>query len=287
MNEISSSNGGEQLTYLYINGYVKVDFPSKGLKKEFERCLLSLGDKGEKRQFLPVTTNKVQAPLTDNIEQQLYELVSKPSYRYIARSMTWRFTNSYGHEIYNLTPTESQLNALISAIKPRKNTLARPMVLVGYSQASLASRLPNVDVRRLTKVSPSSIIKSIKATMPNIDVDKLKLIVAEILSLSTNSGDNDQDRALNYILYQNLAIYSRTYGILYDEAGGSSQSAPNARLMNIQVLPLISGDRHVVKVVFEYHNANGGGSQHWYSAVDVTDEYPFLLESFERFLPRY
>ncbi|MCL1124966.1 cyanobactin maturation protease PatG family protein [Shewanella surugensis] len=286
MNEIPTVSGADQLTYLYLNGYVKADFPSKGLRKEFERCLLSLDEKGNKQQFLPVTSAQAPETSNDHIEKQLYELVSKPSYRYIARQMTWKFTNRYGHEIYCLTPTESQLSALILAIKPRKNKLSRPMVLVGYSQASLASRLPNVDVKRLTKVSPCSIIKSIKGTMPNIDVDKLKLIVSEILSLSTNRGDNDQDRALNYILYQNLAIYSRTYGILYDEEGGC-QSAPNARLANIQVLPMMSGDRHVVKVVFEYQNTHGGGSQSWYSAVDVTDEYPFLLGSFERFLPRY
>ncbi|WP_298769920.1 hypothetical protein [uncultured Shewanella sp.] len=285
MNEITPNSGDGQLTYLYINGYIKADFPTKGLKKEFERCCQCINDEGEKHQFLPAKESTVAKQSTDEFKQQLYDLVSKADYRYIARLMTWRFTNSYGHDIYNLTPTESQLPAMIAAIKPKKNKLAKPMVLVGYSTPHVNGELPTVDVRRLTKVSPSSIIKSIKATMPNIDVDKLKLIVAEILSLSTNSGDNDQDRALNYILYQNLAIYSRSYELLHGEGTGG-QALANARLMNIQVVPLQSGDRYVVKVIFEYQSTQGG-TQYWYSAVDVTDEYPFLLESFERFLPRY
>ncbi|WP_299494685.1 hypothetical protein [uncultured Shewanella sp.] len=285
MNEITPNSDDNQLTYLYINGYIKADFPTKGLQKEFERCCHCISDEGEKRQFLPVQSKSGTETIQDGFNQQLYDLVSKAEYHYIARLMTWRFTNSYGHDIYNLTPTESQLPTMIEAIKPKKNKLAKPMVLVGYSQTNLNGDLPVVDVRRLTKVSPSSIIKSIKATLPNIDVDKLKLIVAEILSLSTNSGDNDQDRALNYILYQNLAIYSRSYELLYGESSGG-QASPNARLMNIQVVPLQSGDRHVIKVIFEYQSSQGG-TQYWYSAVDVTDEYPFLLESFERFLPRY
>jgi hypothetical protein len=109
-----------------------------------------------------------------------------------------------------------------------------------------------------------------------INVDKLKTIVAEMLSLGENDGDTDKERALNYMLHHNFAVYSRSCEIMF-EGSANNSDLPSARLSNIQVLTQMSDQRVIAKVVFDYQNNNGGAGQSWYSAVDVTDQYPFLL----------
>lgn len=280
------------LDYVFANGYIRAQFTSPGLKKEFERCLLPLGGKGKMLQYMPenhqVLMRKMN--LTENIEDKLYEVLSQPQNRYIAREMQWTLVNPYDSDVYNLIPFEAHLKKLIAAIKPRSNKLPRPVMVLGSASMNISGSetndLPDLAISKVEAVNPSAIIKAITQTLPDANVDNLKQLVADILSLGANDGDQVQDRALNYLLYNNFAIYSRSYEIIYENSAANN-GGPAARLTGIQVLPQMSGNRIIVKVVFDYQNISGGCSQSWYSVVDVTDEYPFLLVPFSRYLPRY
>jgi hypothetical protein len=85
-------------------------------------------------------------------------------------------------------------------------------------------------------------------------------------------------------LQNNHAIYSRSYKIIYESSNGSSAAA---HLTSVQVVPELSGDRLVAKVIFDYNNNNGNGRESWYSVVDINGEYPFILVAFKPYIPKY
>ena len=294
---IAPANVAPSIDYIYVNGSVRAVFNTKGLKKEFERRLLCRGEDGKNKQYMPENHRDVlkEMNLDENYDQLLYEVLAKPENNYIARDMTWTLVDAFGNDVYTLIAPQTHLKALIAAIKPRTTKLPHSVMLLGSASvnppgvdtgAGPDSALPNLTIKKVEKTNPTAIIKAITATDAAINVDKLKEVVAEILSLGENDGDTDKERALNYILYHNFAIYTRAYKIMY-ESDGKPVEAAAARLSSVQVLPQMSGERLIAKVVFDFQNTTGGIGQSWYCAVDVTDDYPFLLVPFRRFLQSY
>ena len=292
------------IDYVYVYGHVRADFPSPGLKKEFERYLICTTDDGTVNQFIPGDRQaRLKAlKMDENLDKLLFEVLSKPENRYIARLMSWTLFDSYGNDVYQLKPTESQLNALIAAIEPRQAAdngdaqahtgvqastaqKHRKVMLLGSVSESADSLnlLPELSIRKIESASPASILEVLKSQSTEVKEQPLKQIVANILSLSDNDGDNEKERALNYILFHNLAIYTRSYAIIYEDGS----ETPVARLSHVQVQTEVSGERRIGKVVFEFQNTSGGAGQSWYCAVDVTDQNPFLLVDFRPYLPLY
>ena len=286
--------------YIYVSGYVKGKFGNAGLQKEFERCLLSGGEKSEIDQYLPKNHDQalkdLKGKLKDKLPQYLYSVLSKPENAYLAREMTWSLVNSYGNAIYTLQPSQFQLQQLIEAIKPREQNdassvsetdrykMSPPVMVVGKAEKSPMDELPNLLISKIETINPSLIIDSVSKKIRDLSIDKLKRIMVDILSMAENDGDTDKDRALNYSLQNNHAIYRQSYKIIYSSSNGSSAAA---NLTSVQVLPEISGNRLVAKVIFYYQNYNGRGNESWYSVVDINGEYPFILVPFKPYIPRY
>jgi hypothetical protein len=285
---------------VYVSGYVKGEFGNPGLQKEFERCLLSGGEKNEIDQYSPKdhdqASKNLKKKLKGKLPQYLYLVLSKPENAYLAREMTWSLVNSYGNAIYTLQSSQFQLQQLIEAIKPREQDetssvseserykMSPPVMVVGKVEKNPMDDLPNLLISKIDTINPSLIMDNVSKELRDINIDKLKRIMVDILSMAENDGDTDKDRALNYSLQNNHAIYRRSYKIIYDSSNGNS---PAANLTSVQVLPEISGDRLVAKVVFDYHNNNGSGNESWYSVVDINGEYPFILVPFKPYIPRY
>ncbi|MCJ8292038.1 MAG: hypothetical protein HRT58_19330 [Crocinitomicaceae bacterium] len=271
---------------IYVNGYIRTEFTSIGLEKEFERCVLF--QQGEGRQYFSDgdATLLKATKHRGKLNEELYSILSKPQNAYIAREITWVLVSEYGNDLYTLKPSESQLLILIEALKSNDDKNKLSVMVVGRAVYGNGNDLAELSISKVVEVSSSSIVEALRAKNPSMNKDKLESVVQEIFSLCVNNGDTEKDRALNYILHNNLEIYERSYEIKYDTRI-SKGSQPGGDLSAVQVIPEMSGKRILAKINFDYDSNNGSPGQSWFSVVDVSDEFPFLLAGFKRYLQRY
>lgn len=286
------------MDFIYVAGFIQAEFDNLGLEKEFERSLASSNDHGDAALFMP---EDVKQTLTDKHWYEdraycLYKHLSNPKNRYIARQMKWSLINGYRDEMYRLEPNNQDLNALINALKPNDNNGSNrsdknantltPINVIGAYRQNAQEALPSIQVLKIDMITGAEIVLKIHAQHGGFNDKKIKKVVADMLSLSENNGDTDQDRALNYALRYNLDIYMGAYELIYNHASSHSDREV-AQLNNVTVLTEICGERKIAKVIFDFQNVQNSIGQHWYCAIDVTDDYPFLLTKFKRYLPRY
>jgi hypothetical protein len=274
--------------FVYVNGFVKAEFDNLGLEREFERNIASCDSEGQHTLYMPENTDSVlkDKQWYEDRERCLFTYLSQPKNRYIARLMKWSIINSYNDEIYRLKPDPQHLNALIAALELNNKDAPRAINVIGTHQMLAQEALPCIHINKVESISPSSLVQKIQTQHAGFNSGKLKNVIGDILSLAENNGDSDHDRALNYALYHNLELYMGSYEIIYNHAGGNNERQV-AQLNNVTVLSEVYGERKIAKVVFDFQNVQSSVGQHWYCAVDVTDDYPFLLTKFKRFLPRY
>lgn len=88
------------------------------------------------------------------------------------------------------------------------------------------------------------------------------------MQLTDNAGSGDGDRALNYLAVRYHAIYEHA----------ADQFAKNASLTAVHTRPSsLSGTRKLVNVFFSHTNRTTGVVEKFFTCVDVTDEFPFLV----------
>jgi hypothetical protein len=96
-----------------------------------------------------------------------------------------------------------------------------------------------------------------------------------ILQMTDNAGATDEHRALNYLAMRYPAIYATT----------ADQFARNASLTGVDVRPSpLSGARRIVEVIFSFTNRSTDVTEKFFTRVDVTEEFPFLVT---KILPYY
>lgn len=300
--------------FIYVIGQVKADFPSIGVRREFERCWLSMNDN---TLFLPANFQPNAQPVWKQEDELdiIYQVLSLRHNRYLAREIKWTLINTYRlnglnspafeNDIFRLVPSEYNMSLLISSIAPqRKNQQQckrqhqqhpqsqqqrQSVLLVGLSRVSPSAGLNELTIHKISPIQVDTLLDSVKQAArysSSIDTERLKQIIAEVLALTDNQGDTDSDRAINYVLYHNPLIYLRTYDIYYTGCDRSS-TEPRAGLTGLRTFQQRSGERHFIKVVFDYQNFHNGVSENWYATVDVTDEFPFLVSGFKRFVSSY
>ncbi|MGF1747666.1 hypothetical protein [Vibrio cionasavignyae] len=284
----SSFSDDGAIDYVYVNGFIKAEFDNLGLEKEFERNITSCNSDGQHTLYMPEDTESVlkDTKWYQDRERCLFTYLSQPKNRYIARLMKWSIINSYSDDIYRLKPAPQHLDSLIAALKLNDNDVPKTINVIGTHQVIGQEPLPCIDIKKIECISPSNLVQQVQAQHAGFNSVKLKKVIGDILSLAENHGDTDHDRALNYALYHNLELYMGSYEIIYNHAGGNTEREV-AQLNNVTVLSEICGERKVAKVVFDFQNVQSSVGQHWYCAIDVTDDYPFLLTKFKRYLPRY
>jgi len=302
MNKMNASQLGlanpAALDFIYVGGFIRAEFDNLGLEKEFERNLASSDDHEDSALFMP---EDIPHALNKKNWQNdraycLYKHLSNPKNRYIAREMKWSIINAYRDKMYLLEPNAQQLNALISALKPNEDkSLSRrdsntealtPINIIGAYQLGTHEAIPKVKILKIDTIRPVDIVNKIHAIHAGFNDKKLKKVITDMISLAGNNGDTDQDRALNYTLKYNLEVYMGAYELIYNHANSHSDREV-AQLNNVTVLTEICGERKIAKVIFDFQNVQNSIGQHWYCAIDVTDDYPFLLTKFRRYLPRY
>lgn len=281
-----TDQGSAARDYVFVNGYVKAEFDNLGLEKEFERNLVSSHENGDNHLFMPENRSDVLKDKNWYCDKEncLSKQLSHPKNHYIARQMKWSLVNHYGDNIYLLEVNNLHLASLIKALEPQSSEPAffMPVSILGYYQVEGNESLPRIKIQKIGRLTPSDLVQKIHKQHAGFNDKKLKLVITDILSLADNSGDTDQDRALNYALSHNLDLYMGAYELIYNHSDREV-----AQLNNVSVITDIAGERKIAKVVFDFQNVESSVGQHWYCAIDVTHEYPFLLTSFKRYLPRY
>jgi hypothetical protein len=89
-----------------------------------------------------------------------------------------------------------------------------------------------------------------------------------VLQVADNAGAADDHRALNYLCMRYPAIYGKA----------AEQWAEDFSLTGVEVQPSpLSGTRNIVEVIFSYTNRNSDFVEKYYTRVDVTEEFPFMV----------
>lgn len=294
--------------FIYVLGQVKADFPSMGVQREFERCWLAIEKDKPGSPFLPAEYQPGPEPAWgDKSDQEvIFQILSSRRYRYLARELKWTLINSYcinslkqslfENDIYLLEPSEYNMSALVGAMKSQckcsgecqcdPDSLRPETLIVGISRLAHSGDLNKLTIHKVKQMDPEKLSDQIKDITRYDSSMDIKQVIEDIHALADNEGNTDQDRAVNYVLCNNPLIYIKTQDIYYANSERRN-TQPQARFMGIRTQAERSGERHFVKVVFDYQHLNSGATESWCSLVDVTDEYPFLLTGFKPYVSSY
>jgi len=98
-----------------------------------------------------------------------------------------------------------------------------------------------------------------------------------ILQMTDNAGATDEHRALNFLAMRCAAIY----------ATAAEQFARNASLTGVEVRPsALSFARRIVEVVFSFTHRATDVTEKFFTRVDITEEFPFLVTKMSPFYDR-
>jgi PatG C-terminal len=252
--------------YVYAIGNVSIRFPNMSIEKELWQAS---GRKSDDIKSLaqPEVFNKILTdPNNKYIARQLcwiLEIEKLPTYILIPRDAAdiERFVNTL-----RPSPASDDLDVVIGTRGP----IAGPEMCNGLS-------LPLVIVDQIYSFDREELIKAIPKAKGSNDTQFIKTADAlfqYIMQMADNVGSTDEHRALNYLSVRYDQIYIRTQ-IMQDR---------NFSLSGIEVrLSRLSGTRKIVDVILTYEDRSSAATEKWFTRVDVTEEFPFLVTPLQQF----
>jgi hypothetical protein len=244
--------------WVYALGRIEARFPKVSVEKEFAQAVGRAKTEG----------------LTDR--QVLHTVLSSPQNHYLIRQLCWVMTIE-GLETYILSPRDSaDYHLLVECLRtnPAPGDLD---VLIG-ARGPLASpetcnglQIPLVKFDQLYSFDRAALIKAIprpKETAAKDFEASAESLFDRIMLMADNAGSTDEHRALNYLAVRSDAIYHRA---AEQNARDYSLSAVTTR-----VSPL-SHSRKMLNVIFAYTHRTTDVVEKFFTCVDVTDEFPFLV----------
>jgi cyclic patellamide precursor peptide PatG len=226
------------------------------------------------KEFAQATGRAATAGLTDR--QALHAVLSKAENRYLVRQLCWVMTIE-GLETYILGPRDpADYGLLVEALRPTpqpwdldcvigfRGPIAGPEVCNGLMVPIVAfDQIYSFDRDALIKAIPRPEKTSAKEFAPAAEE-----LFDRIMQMTDNAGATGEHRALNYLAVRYQAIY----------ANAAEAFGRNASLTGVDVVPSpLSGTRKVVDVIFSYTNRNTDVVEKFFTRVDVTEEFPFLV----------
>jgi hypothetical protein len=261
------SSAQPQANWIYAIGQVAARFPTLAVEKEYAQLLGREPSNG----------------LTDR--QAMYAVFSNAQNRYLARQLCWVMTIE-GLETYLLYPKDpGDLPLLIETIRPnpspadldvvigKKGALASPAACNGLT-------VPTVTVDQIYSFDRDALIKSIPRPA-NLSAEEFAPAAAElfdrIMFMADNAGSSDEHRALNYLTMRYPAIY----------ATAADAFARNASIDSVDVnqSPL-AGTRNILEVIFSFRNRTTDVVEKFFTRVDVTEKFPFLVTKMSTYYDR-
>lgn len=253
--------------WIYALGRIEPRFPKISTEKEFAQALGG---------------NEV-AGLTNH--QALQAALSRPENRYLVRQLCWVMTIE-GLETYIVAPRDPvDFSLLIEALRPVpqpwdldcvigvRGPIAQPEVCNGLTVPILVfDQLYSFDRNSLIQAIPKPKGISAKDFAPAAEE-----LFDRIMLMTDNAGATDHHRALNYLAVR----YPRMYEVVFDAFGR------NEALSAVEVrLSPLSGTRRLVDVVLAFTNRTTDVVSKQAARVDVTDEFPFLVNKMSQYYDR-
>lgn len=256
--------------YVHAIGRIRPFFPSRDVEKEYQ-------------QLLPVPP----PPGVTTDEQRLqYVLQQNP---FLAREMGWSFAVQEV-DIYRLRPqTQLELQAFVASIVPKDPTQTTYDAVIGALEPGLDLQgdLPGATVNRTFQFSLKDLATQVITALSSQGVTPLPSqaqileIFEDMLQLADNTGDADELRALNYVSINYPDVYVAQYG-------PTVQGTPSTvYFAGVEVRrSALGGGRVIVDVILRYENQASGLVSRYYTSVDVTGQYPFLVTKLQPYFER-
>jgi hypothetical protein len=113
------------------------------------------------------------------------------------------------------------------------------------------------------------------------DEDRFRATAGElfdrIMQLADNAGATDEHRALNYLAVRDPSIYGQT----------ARAHRANQSLSAVEVRPSrLTGVRKIVDVILSYTHRSTGVTEQYFTRVDVTEEFPFIVTKLSPYYAR-
>lgn len=262
-----SPNGSAAPSYVFAIGRVEMRFPTLGVEKEFAQA----------------TGRANTKDLPDRAAA--HAVLSERSNRYLARQICWVFTIE-GLETYILVPRDpADYDQLLEAVRPHPSPLDLDVVVgvkgpMAPPETCNGLMVPIVVFDQIYSFDRDSLIKAIPRP-PKASAKEFAPAAEElfdrIMLAADNAGSMDDHRALNYLAVRYPAIY----------ATAADAFGRNASLtaVDVQTSPL-SSTRNVVDVIFSFTNRNTDVVEKFFTRVDVTEEFPFLVTKMSPYFDR-
>lgn len=265
-----SEPNGKGLTmpsYVFAIGRVEMRFPSLSVEKEFAQA----------------TGRAKTKDLTDRAAA--HAVLSERSNRYIARQICWIFTIE-GMETYILVPRDpADYDQLLEAVRPQPSPLDLDVVVgvkgpIAPPEMCNGLMVPIVGFDQIYSFDRDALIKAIPAPQKGKGKDygaAAEELLDRIMLMSNNSGSDKKDRARNYLAVRYPAIYhtvADAYGRDFSLTAVDVQSSP------------LSGTRDVVDVIFSFTHRTTDVVEKFFTCVDVTEEFPFLVTKMSPYFDR-
>jgi hypothetical protein len=245
-------------SYVYAIGRIEPRFPRVSIEKEFAQAVGRAETHG----------------LSDR--ETTHKILALPENRYIVRQLCWVLTIE-GLETYLLEPRDpADLSLLIEALRPTPRATDVDVVIgikgmIAPSTYCNGLMIPIVAFDQIYSFDVDSLIESIPRP-GDVDPERFKSTSDEVFhritQIADNTGNDDGDRALNYLAVRYPPIYAKaTERFLQDYS-----------LTGVEVRPSpLSGVRKIVDVVFFFTNRKTDFSEAFFVRVDVTEEFPFVV----------
>lgn len=260
-------NGLAAPSYVFAIGRVEMRFPTLAIEKEFAQATGRANTKG----------------LTDRAA--LHAVLSEPTNRYIARQVCWVLTIE-GLETYILVPHDpADYQQLLDAVRPQPSPLDLDVVVgvrgpIASPEMCNGLMIPIVAFDQIYSFDRDALIKAIP-TPPKTTAKQFAPAAEElfdrIMLVADNAGSTDEHRALNYLAVRYPTIY----------ATAADAFGRNASLTAVDVQPSpLSSTRNVLDVIFSFTNRETDVIEKFFTRVDVTEEFPFLVTKLSPYFDR-
>lgn len=278
---VCTCNGGRRTGFVYAIGTVEAEYPNVAIEREMQVLAHHMGVETEPDMDMPMK------PTEDRSWQHAVLTRDRKMTRYLARQLSWRLTIE-DLPAFVLNPRDpADFDDLIDCLarpkfpkrddgKPKKGSKAKPAPL-----ETLFCRPQDLDV--IIGVAGSQTPDGTQVIMDQVFTIKPEQLTLPgaggyFEQLADNHGLTDEDRAYNYLIARYAISPENLEDIKEFELAGVP--AVHSRL---------GGDnRRVVRVIYTF---NGKGpsapaQRRNFVRVDVTDEFPFIVTSWNRYLER-
>jgi hypothetical protein len=251
---------------VYVIGNIVPRYPTPAIEKEAWQATARTG--GSK----------------DTDRETMARVLRDPNNKYLVRHLCW-VLSVHGVETYIVVPRDGDFQPLIDAYRSEPNPGDLDVVIgvrgpIANPETCNGLLVPILIFEKIYSFSRKPFLESIPKQK---DADAKKFAVAagemfdRIMQQSDNAGATDGDRAKNYISMR----YDQFYTL------GAEQLASNASLTSIDVLPSpLSGTRNIVEVVFSFTNRTTDVVSKYFTRVDVTECFPFLVTKMSPYYDR-